>query len=115
MNMPTIFQMLIHCNNVTSLRLPPGTKVDSEDLRISLQYMDHLEKLEVQLSTKLKPLLQIGELKDLTVHVPKELRSLCVSWVEEWMRNKFIPYNFNLITEMFDIDIEAQFFESILR
>ena len=31
------------------------------------------------------------------------------------MRNKFIPYDFNLTTEMFDIDIEAQFFESILR
>ena len=56
---------------MTSIHLPPGTKVDSEDLRIPLQYMDHLEKLEVQLSIKIKPLLQIGEMKDLTVHVPK--------------------------------------------
>ena len=31
------------------------------------------------------------------------------------MRNKFIPCNLNLVTEMFDIEVEAQLIESILQ
>ena len=112
---PTLFQMLSHCSNITSLCLSPAAKLDSVELRIALQYTDHLENLEVQLSTNIKPLLQIVELKDLTVHVPIEHHSLCAPWVQEWMRNKFIPYNLNLVTEMFDIEVEAQFIESFLQ
>ena len=112
---PTLFQMLSHCSNVTNLRLSPGTKLDSEELRMALQYTNHLEKLEVQLSTDIKPLLQIGKLKDLTVHVPTTLHSLCAQWVIEWMKNKFIPTKLNLVTERLDYDLEEQFIESILQ
>ena len=77
---------LSHCNNVTQLSLPPITKLDSEELKLAVQHMEHLEKLEVQLSTDIKPLLQIGGLKELTVHVPKQYHSLCAPWVEEWIK-----------------------------
>jgi len=116
MNTSTLFEMLSHCSNVTSLRLSPGTKLDSEELGIVLRYTNHLEELEVQLSTDIKPLLRIGELKDLTIHVPEECHSLCVQWVVEWMRNKFIPIKLNLVTKKFaDYDLEEQFKESILQ
>ena len=65
--------MMILCSNVEQLSLLPGTvNVDFDELRIAVQHMEHLEKLEVQLSTDVKPLLQIGGLKELTVHVPKQ-------------------------------------------
>ena len=52
---PTLISMLSHCKNVTHLSLPPATKIDSEELRLAVQHMEHLEKLEVQLSTDIKP------------------------------------------------------------
>ena len=92
---------LSHCNNVTQLSLPPITKLDSEELKLAVQHMEHLEKLEVQLSTDIKPLLQIGGLKELTVHVPKQYHSLCAPWVEEWIKRRCLPCNLNLVTETF--------------
>ena len=112
---PTLFQMLSHCNNVIQLNLPPETKIDSEELKTALRYMEHLEKLEVQLSTDIKPLLQIGGLKELTVHVPKQYHSLCTPWVKVWMRKDCVPWNLNLVTEMFGVGEEAEFIQSILR
>ena len=109
-----LFQMLILCSNVTQLCLPPEDEVDLNELRIAVQQMDHLEKLEVQLSADIKPLLQIGGLKELTVHVLKQKHSLCIPWIQEWMKNNFIPYNLNLITEMFEIDDETRLIESFL-
>ena len=44
-------------------------------------------------------LLQIGGLKELTIHIPEEHHSLCIPWVEEWMKKHCIPCNFNLTTE----------------
>ena len=113
---PKLFQMLIHCDNVTQLSLPPRTKLDSEDLRVAVQHMEGLEKLEVQLSTDIQPLLQIGGLKTLTVYVPEGYHSLCAPWVQKWMKNEFIPCNLNLIKEkVFRNVVEVQFIESILR
>ena len=74
--------------------------------------MEHLEKLEVQLSTNIKPLLQIDELKELTVHVPEEHHSLCTSWVEEWIKKHCIPCNFNLVIE---VGPKTDFVESLLK
>ena len=45
--------------------------------------MKRLENLEVQLCTDIKLLLQIGGLKELTVHAPKQYHSLCAPWVKE--------------------------------
>ena len=61
---PVLLEMLSCCKKVTQLSLPPETTLDSEELRITVQHMEHLEKLEVQLSTDIKPLLLIGGLKE---------------------------------------------------
>ena len=111
----TLIEILSHCKNVTQLSLPSGTKIDSEELRLAVQHMEHLESLEAQLSTDIKPLLKIGGLKELTVHVPEEYHSLCTPWVEEWMKKCCIPCNFNLITERFDFYEEISFLESLLQ
>jgi len=110
-----LFRMLGCCNWVTQLSLPPGTTVDCEELRIAVQHMKHLEKLEVQLASDIKPLLQISGLKELTVHIPEESHALCAPWVQEWMKNRFMPYNLNFITEMFDFDAEMDFLKSLLE
>ena len=110
-----LIEMLSHCNDVTELRLPPGSELDSEDLKLAVQHMEHLEKLEVLLSTDIKPLLQIGGLKELTVHVSKRYHSLCTPWVHAWMRKHCIPCNFNFVTEEFDnCDLEMYFQKSLL-
>ena len=111
---PTLISMLSHCKNVTHLSLPPRTKIESEELGLTVQHMKHLEKLEVQLSTDIKPLLQIGGLKELTVHVPKQYRSMCVQWVQEWTKKR-IPCSFNLITKAFDSELESGFVKSLLQ
>ena len=98
----SLIEMLSHCNNVTQLSLPPVTKLDSEELRLAVQHMKHLEKLEVQLSTDIKPLLQIVGLKELTVHVLKQYHSLCPPWVEEWSKNRCVPCNLNLVIKEFE-------------
>ncbi|XP_065918127.1 uncharacterized protein [Dysidea avara] len=60
----TLIKMLSFCDNVTELSLPPpGTKLDPKQLGIALQSMGKLETLEVQLSSDIKPLLQIGEVE----------------------------------------------------
>ena len=111
----SLIEMLSHCNNVTQLSIPPVTEIDSEELRLAVQHVKHLEQLEVQLSTDIKPLLQIDGLNELTVHVPKQYHSLCAPWVEEWMERRCMPCNLNLITETFDFSIEANFIELLLQ
>ena len=116
----SLIEMLNHCNNVTQLSLPRGlppvTELDSKELRLAVQHMEHLEKLEVQLSTDIKPLLQIGGLKELTVHVPKQHHSLCAPWVEEWMKKHCLPCNFNVVLEMFGAHyLETDLVEPLLR
>ena len=70
--------MLQLCSNVEQLSLPLGSiNVDLDELRLAVQHTEHLEKLEVKLSTDIKLLLQIGRLKELTVHVAKQHHSLC--------------------------------------
>ena len=85
--------------------------MDVDELRLAVQHIEHVEKLEVKLSTDIKLLLQIGRLKELTVHVPKQHHSLCAPLVEEWMRNKLIPFNLNIITEMFEVKTETDFID----
>ena len=111
----TLIEMLTHCNNLTQLYLPPGTKLDSEELRLAVQHMKHLKKLEVQLSTDIKPLLQIGGLKELTVYVLEEYHLFCIPWVEEWIKRRCIPCNFNLVTDRFEVKLEAKFVTSLLQ
>jgi len=116
----SLIEMLNHCNNVTQLSLPRGlppvTELDSKELRLAVQHMKHLEKLEVQLSTDIKPLLQIGGLKELTVHVPKQHHSLFPSWVEKWMKKHCLPCNFNVVLEMFGAySVDTNLMELLLR
>ena len=94
----SLIEMLSHCKNVTQLSLPPGTKIDSEELRLAVQHMEHLEKLEVQLSPAIKPLLQISGLKELTIHVPEALYSRCFPWIQEWMMKGYVPPKLNVVT-----------------
>ena len=111
----TLIEMLTHCNNLIQLNLPPGTKLDSEELRLAVQHMKHLEELEVQLSTDIKPLLQIGGLNELTVHVLEEYHLFCISWVEEWIKKHCIPCNFNLVTDRLEVELETKFVASLLQ
>ena len=110
-----LIEMLSHCGNVIQLSLPSGTRLNSEELRLAVQHMEHLEKLEVQLSTDIKPLLQIGGLKELTVHVPKQYHSKCVQWIQEWIKKRCIPCSLNLVTKAFDSKLESGFMESLLH
>ena len=61
--------------------------------------MKTLEKLEMQLSTDINPLLHIDRLKELTIHVAEQHHSSCYQWVEEWMKKGFVPCHLNLITD----------------
>ena len=115
----SLFKMLSHCNNVTTLNLPPGTELDSEQLRAAVQHMEHLEKLEVQSNTDIGSLLQISGLKELTVISPKRCRSL---WSHQtlpvtlWMvHHDFVPCKLNLITETLDFLDEMDFVTSFIE
>ena len=93
-----LFKMLIYCKNIRELHLPPRSKLDLKQVKSIAQKMQVLEKLEVQLSVDCKLLLQIGgRLKELTVHIPQQAHTVCVSYVEEWMSNSFEPQNLNLV------------------
>ena len=111
---PTLFDMLSHCSKVTQLSLPVGTELDSEQLRIAVQHMENLEKLEMQLSTDINPLLHIDGLKELTIHVAEQHHSSCYQWVEEWMKKGFVPCHLNLIAD-FDYKVERAFLQSLLQ
>ena len=111
---PTLFKMLEHCSNVTDLSLPVVTELDSKQLKTAVQHIKHLNKLEVQLSTDIKPLLLIDGLEQLVVHVSKQHYPMCLPWVQEWMRNGFLPSHFTLIAN-FDDEIESVFLESLLN
>ena len=73
--------------------------------------MKHLKKLEVHLSTDIKPLLLIDGLEELVVHVSKQHYPMCSPWVQEWMRNGFIPSHLTLIADL-DYEIESVFLDS---
>jgi len=112
----TLFKMLSHCNNVMQLRLPPETKLDSEELRLAVQHMELLEKLEVQLSTDIEPLLRIGGLKELTVHVviaqKLEIYDFCIACVHKWIGKGFVPSKLNIVTRRFSDQLQVSFLES---
>jgi len=112
---PLLLEMLSHCKNVAVLSLPPGTRLDAEVLRLAVQHMEHLEKVKVQLSSEIIPLLEISGLKELTVHVPEEYQLMCTSWVLEWIKYHCIPCKLNLVTEVFDFEVETEFIESMLQ
>ena len=114
-----LYKMLSYCKNVTQLSLPSVTKVDSKMLRIAVQHMNRLEKLQVQLSTDIKPLFQIGWLKELTVHVVvakrQQTESFCTLRVQEWIANGFVPRNLNVVTHAFADTLKLSFLESWMR
>ena len=107
--------MLRYCSSVTQLVLPAETKVDSEKLRIAVKYMTNLKKLETQVCTDIKPLLQIVGLAELTLHVPSYCHHTCVSWVRVWAENAFLPCNLILITEQFNIETEKKILVFLLK
>jgi len=114
-------EMLIHCNNVTQLSLPPGmmTKLDSEQLGIALRTMNYLENLEVQLSGDIKPLLQTGRLRELTVHIKVKPRlqtlPFCMSCVQEWVAYDFVPCKLNIVSRAFVDQLQIMFLESWMQ
>jgi len=79
----TLFEMLNHCNKLTHLSLPPGTKLDFENLRTALQHMKSLTHLEVNLGTASKP-FSISRLEKLTLHVSEDVNlGLLETWISE--------------------------------
>ena len=96
--------MLSRCKNVTQLCLPTETIMDPRKLKISLQNLQNLRKLEVQFSSdaNIKPILQISaRLKELTVHVQDRLRYKQYSWLEEWVKNDCAPIHLTLVVLKF--------------
>jgi len=97
--------MLSNCKNVTHLYLPSETIVNPKKLKKSLQHMQNLQQLEVQIlsDADIKPILKIGagQLKELTIHVQEVLRSKQYSWVEEWIKNGCVPAHLTFIVLRF--------------
>ena len=94
-----LLKMASRCKNVTQLILPAVTKLDLRKLNRVAQHMRGLEKLEVQLSSDIKPLLLIQGLKELAVQVPEDKCLLCIAWVKEWMKQGFVPVNLTLVSK----------------
>ena len=95
-----LLEMINRCRNITHLTLPAVTELDLDKLKRVVKYMTNLEKLEVRLSTYyIEPLLLIGGLKELTIHVIERDHLLCEACVEEWMRMGYMPPNLVLITK----------------
>ena len=114
-----LIKMINYCNNVSQLSLAPGTKLDSKQLGIAAQSMEYLEKLEVQLSTDIKPLLQISKLSELTVHikvVPRlQIQTFSVSCVQEWVAKGFVPCNLKIVVHEFVDQLRKSFIESWMQ
>jgi len=115
----TLIRMLRHCGKVTQLTLPPETKFDSKQFKLAVEHMDCLEKLQVQLSNDIEPLLQIDGLKELTVHVviaqKQQTELFCFTCVQKWIRRGFVPSNFNIVTKLFSDQVQMSFLESWVR
>ena len=81
--------------------------------------MERLEKLEVQLSTDIEPLLQIDGLKELTVYVviaqKQQTESFCISCVQKWIEKGFVPRNLNIVTNAFADQLQVSFLESWIQ
>ena len=107
--------MASRCKNVTQLILPAVTKLDLRKLNRVAQHLRGLEKLEVQLSSDIKPLLLIQGLKELAVQVPEDKCLLCIAWVKEWMKQGFVPVNLTLVSKFTGYTDRLEFLESLLR
>ena len=95
-----LLEMINRCRNVTHLTLPAVTELDLDKLKGVVKHMTSLEKLEVRLnSCYIEPLLLIGGLKELTIHVIEKDYLLCAECVEEWMSMGYMPPNLVLITK----------------
>ena len=114
-----LIKMLRHCNSLTQLSLPPETKFDSKQFKLAVQHMESLEKLEIQLSTDIEPLLQIGGLKELTVHVviaqKQQTEPFCISCVQIWIGKGFVPSNLNIVTHAYPDLLQISFLESWIQ
>jgi len=114
-----LIRMISYCHNVTQLSLAPVTKLDSKRLGTATSQMEYLEKLEVQLSTNIKPLLQMGKLSELTVHVKMASRlqtlPFCISSVQEWVANTFVPCNLNIVVHEFIGELQIIFLQSWMQ
>ena len=112
----TLVKMLSYCNNVKELRLPPGTKLNCKQLDIILS-MKQLEKLEILLSSDFKPLLEIGRLRELTVHAEeKKTQPFCMLCVKEWVAKGFIPCNLSIVVHTYNLNIvEHEFAEQLQK
>ena len=102
-----LFKMMACCSKVTQLILPTRAKLDTEQLKVAVQHMEHLEKLEVYLIDEyVDPLLQIeGRPKELTVHIPPKSQILCFVLLTEWVQNNFMPHDLNIVALMFSCDL----------
>jgi len=95
-----LIQMIKRCRNVTHLILPAVTELDLNELIQVVKPMKSLKSLEVWVRGRnIEPLIFIGGLRELTIHVIERDKVLCKSIVGKWMKRKFRPSNLVLVTK----------------
>jgi len=99
-----LLRPLSGCCKLTQLSLPSAKLVgmDPEQFGNTLQHMKQLERLEIRWDSSINPLLLAGcpKLKDLTVHAASSQIKWAILWPHEWVTNKFVPHNLNIIVEV---------------
>jgi len=111
-----LVNMLGWCYNVIELSLP-NTKLDDEQLAEIVRHMVRLQKMEVQWSKQLIPLLSIGKsLKEMTIRIKEKFRFSCFKsddhlelFLRDWIDGGFMPPNVNIYC------IQTMLEESLLK
>ena len=99
-----LLQPLSRCCKLTQLSLPSAelAGLEPDQLGNALQHMEQLERLEVRWNWSIHPLLLAGSpsLKELTVHAASSQLKWGILWPHEWVTNKFVPQNLNIIIDV---------------
>ncbi|XP_065907093.1 uncharacterized protein [Dysidea avara] len=96
-----LIEMLQYCSNVQHLSLP-STKLDPEQLRMTIHHMGCLQTLELELwvddDSDIKQLfLSTGHLRELTIISNNYHYDLSLELFKHWRESQFRPPSFNVI------------------
>ena len=94
---------LSRCYKLTQLSLPSAELdgLSPDQFRNTLQHMEQLERLEIRWNSSINSLLAGSpRLKELTVHAASSQLKWGIVWAHEWVTNKFMPQNLNIVIEV---------------
>jgi len=104
MRLSGLLKPLSRCCKLTQLSLPSAELIGLECYQFgnTLQQMGQLERLEVRWDSSINPLLLAvpPRLKELTVCAALSQLKWGIVWAHEWVTNKFVPQNLNIIIEV---------------